>query len=1051
MNHKFTLRRKFLQKGSKQALYRLGVSLAVLVLVSFQYDAKAVAAARTNTTVQRPQQSIRITGTVVSATDKMPLTGAVVTVKGTTTGTITDLNGKFSIDVPNANSVLSVSFIGFVKQEVILGDQQTLEIALVEESRNIEEVVVIGYQTVSKKDLTGSVAVVNSKLANKTVSGSLGEALQGLSSGVTVKSSGKPGETASIEIRGAASFTNTSPLYIIDGMIADANSTVNNNDIESIQILKDASAAAIYGSRAANGVIIITTKQGTEGATKVEFSSKFGLQQIPKRWKLMNSTEFANMQKTQYQNSGLTPPTSITSGFDPSISTDWQDEVMKNGYMQDYNISLSGGSKTSKFLMSTSYFKNTGVLIGNDFERLSFRINSSTKKGIFTIGENLLLTNSVQNQPDQGNPFYDMPQMLPIFAVKSSKYITSTNPAGWGFGTVDEANYAWNPVAVNDITSRRNNYSKAIGNFFVEAKLFDWLSYKFNAGLEASFDLSKTISKDGVWRFNSPSYPSSVSENRSKFTNLLFEHTLNFNKKMGEHSINGVIGISEQHFSRDNTYGGRSNMQVYSGEYLTTIGSALGSQVSDGSTTKSALQGYLGRLNYNYADRYFLSLTGRIDKDSRFGEKYRTGYFPSVAAGWKINKEKFFHVDWVSNLKLNASYGELGIVTVSPWEYTAYENSNPTVILGSAQAVNNGITQARLANENLRWENRIVRNVGLDLGLFNNTVEITAELYNSLSKDALLYLPVAGYLGNLGGDPPVNAGSIRNKGLDLNITYRGTSKDFKWDATANITTIKNTVESVGNSGKDANGKVIDYIQAGNTRTQVGRSLGEWYVLRTDGLFKSQAEIDSYVDKTGKKIQPNAKPGDIKYKDLDGNGTINNNDRDFAGTPWPSLQTGLILNASYKDFSLNLQFTGVFGYKVYNDVRRILDSYQRTNMRSDINPWSASNPNGTDPRIAVDTDQGIIMNNLSETDRWLENASYVRLRNLELGYNLPKSLVNKLKIDNLRLTFSAQNLFTITKYKGLDPAVTGNGILERGVDNGYWPSSRGYYFGIQMGL
>jgi hypothetical protein len=314
-----------------------------------------------------------------------------------------------------------------------------------------------------------------------------------------------------------------------------------------------------------------------------------------------------------------------------------------------------------------------------------------------------------------------------------------------------------------------------------------------------------------------------------------------------------------------------------------------------------------------------------------------------------------------------------------------------------------------------------------------------------------LQLPVAGYLGNLGGDPFVNAGSIRNKGLDISLTYRGVTSDFNYDVTLNATTINNKVESVGNRGNDVNGKVIDYIQIGNTRTQVGRSLGEWYMLKTEGLFQTQEEIDSYVDKNGSKIQPDAKPGDYKYIDTDGNGIIDNNDRDFAGTPWPNFQCGAQFNVSYKGISLSMQLTGVFGNKIYNDVRRIMDSYQRTNFRKDIDPWSVTNTGASDPRIGVDTEQGIIMNNKAENVRWLENGSFIRMRNLELGYSLPESVVKRSKMQSIRITLSAQNLFTITKYKGLDPEVLGNGIYERGLDNGNWPSSRGYYFGIQLGI
>ena len=453
------------------------------------------------------QQQKSVSGKVTDSSGS-PLPGVSVILKGTTNGTITDTNGNYSISNVPVNAILQFSFVGMKGQEISIGSRTNLNVVLIEDIVGIDEVIAIGYQIVKRSDLTGSVSVVNPITAFKSTTNSLAESLQGLASGVTVQNTGRPGQMPRIEIRGAASFTSSDPLYVIDGMIADANQTINNNDIESIQILKDASAAAIYGSRAANGVIIITTKQGKEGAPKVEFSVKYGMQEIPKKWDVMDNVSFAAMQKKQYENSGITPPTSITTGFDAKINTNWQDEMLRTGQMQDYNLSLSGGTKNSKYLLSGSYLENTGVLIGNSFKRSSFRINTSTTRGIVTIGENILLTNSTTASPRDGNPFYDMPQMLPIIPVKSEKYISANNPNGWGIGTNDAVTYAYNSVAINDLTSHKSNYSKIVGNAFAEAKFLDWATYKFNVGIEASFDFNKNIREDGVWQYNAAIYPS---------------------------------------------------------------------------------------------------------------------------------------------------------------------------------------------------------------------------------------------------------------------------------------------------------------------------------------------------------------------------------------------------------------------------------------------------------------------------------------------------------------------------------------------------------------
>lgn len=355
-----------------------------------------------------------------------------------------------------------------------------------------------------------------------------------------------------------------------------------------------------------------------------------------------------------------------------------------------------------------------------------------------------------------------------------------------------------------------------------------------------------------------------------------------------------------------------------------------------------------------------------------------------------------------------------------------------------------GSTQAKLANPDLRWEERVVKNIGIEAGFFENSLLLSVEAYDALAKGNLLGLQVGGFLGNLGGNPFVNAGSIRNRGIEAAITYRSYGTDLKWDASFNFTTINNTVENVGNRGEG-----IDYIQIGNTRTQVGRSIGEWYVLETAGLFQSEEEVSNYVNEEGIVIQPFAKPGDVKYIDHNGDGTINVDDRTFAGSPWPTLQTGAQFNVSYKQFSLNMQLVGVFGTVIYNDIRRVLDSYQRTNFRADLSPWSPENTATDDPRMGLDTEQGIIDNNRGNTDRWLENGSYVRMRNVELGYAFPEALLERTGLGSGRLFLSAQNLFTITKYSGLDPDVTGNGIYERGLDNGNWPSSRVFSLGVQL--
>ena len=666
-----------------------------------------------------------------------------------------------------------------------------------------------------------------------------------------------------------------------------------------------------------------------------------------------------------------------------------------------------------------------------------------------------MLTNSNIKSPGNGtgagatdfNPIYDMPQMLPVIPVRGNEYVSVDNPGGYGVGTDAAPTFALNPVAVRDLATMNNNFARIVGNAYLDVKLSDWLNYRFNAGLEASFDFTKNVRKIGVFRYRPSIYPSSVNEERARYTNLLLEHTLNFNKTFNDvHTLNGVLGFTQQRFKRETTAGGRTNLIQYGGNYFTTIGSATGTMVSNGGVPDDyRLQGFLGRINYSYEDKYLLTLTGRVDQDSRFSPDNRTGFFPSVAAAWRLSKEDFFTVDWVSDLKLNVSYGKLGIVVpnLGSWPYRAFINNNPRAIFGVDQTENVGAYQAQLQNPDIKWEERVQQNIGIDAGFLNNRITAEFNVYNSLSEDAILNLDVPGYLGNLRGNPFVNTASLRNRGIELAVTYRSAPQtNFKWDVTGNITTIKNKVEEISEQ------QGVNFITSGNTRSQVGRPVGEWYLIRSAGLFQTAEEVQNYRNADGTVIQPYSKPGDIKYIDQNGDGQINANDRVFSGSPWPSLQAGAQFNATYKDFSLNLQLVGVFGYKIYNDVRRILDSYQNTNFRRDINPWTPTNTAAGDPRIGlVQNDLGIDYNNRADTDRWLENGSYVRLRNIELGYTLPKDLLTRAKINNARVFISGQNLFTITKYSGLDPDITGANIQERGVDNGHWPAARIFSIGF----
>ncbi|MGZ5189776.1 MAG: SusC/RagA family TonB-linked outer membrane protein [Flavisolibacter sp.] len=999
-----------------------------------------------------------------------PLAGATITVKGTTTSTTSNSNGEFSINAP-VGSVLVVSYVGYVEQEVSVTDGSILNIQLQPSSQELNAVVVIGYQTVRKRDLTGATSVVNTQNTQRLASRSLPEQLQGMAAGVSVRTGGAPGQEAVVNIRGLSTVFGTgAPLYVIDGMFSDPNTTVNPNDIESVQILKDASAAAIYGSRAGNGVIIITTKRGKEGAAKVSASARYSSSMVPNTYDMMNGSEYVATNKLAYQNAGYALQADVANYN--GINTDWADLIVGRGSIQDYNVTVSGGGRNSSILVSASYLKDEGILLGHSFDRVALRINSDVSRGRFKITENLMLSNSNRQSPVQGNfevgnPWYDLFNNLPILPVQDPKYITAANPSGYAFGSNSARTFSRNPIAIADLWNVKSNFFKILGNVYLDVRLANFLSYRFNIAGETSFDNTNTIREKGIWYQNQSEKPSSVDDARGQYLSTLLEHTLNFNKTFGDHGLSAVVGLSDQKISDEGNLASRTNLAIYGGSYFTTINSAGGSSGASGAEGRTYINSYFGRLNYNFSDRYLASFTFRSDKNSLFSPKFRRGFFPSGAVAWRIDNEDFWNSNAISSLKLRASYGILGVAGFPPgnagrYQYIGFLNQAPRAVFGSDQTSYLGATQARLVYEDLKWEEKKTANIGVDAAFLNNTITASVDVFRSKTEDVLIEQPIPRYLGNIGSNPIVNFGTIENKGLEIELGYRPSiSGNFRWNVAANFSVIKNKILKLGNLGIDPEtGKPREYIQSGNTRSQVGRSIGEYYVLKTDGIFQNQAEITQH-----KAQSLYGKPGDIRYRNLvDGgsNDDINDKDREFAGSPWPKFTTGVQCNGSYQAFSLNIQLYGAFGQKIYNDVIRDLDAMGYSNYRRGLNYWTTTHTNTETPRLGVSystgqagdpqVDRGIVSNARGNTDRWIEDGSYLRIRNIELAYMFPQSILSRLHLNDSRIYISAQNLATFTKYKGLDPDVVGANVnLEPGVDVGGYPSSRIISVGLNIGF
>lgn len=995
-------------------------------------------------------QDVTITGTVTDANSE-PLVGVNVLVKGTTTGAITDIDGNFSVS-GKKGSTLVFSYIGMLTQEVVYKGT-ALRVVMKDDSKALEEVVVIGYQTVKKSDLTGAVAVVDTKEMKKSAAGTLVSQMQGLATGINVRSSGRAGEDASIEIRGVGSLSNNSPLWVIDGMITDPGVDFNPADAESIQILKDASAAAIYGSRAANGVIIVTTKKGTKGPMKVNVSVKETLEWSPK-FDLMNAAEYIKYNDIAYNEAIKDGIATVNSAQKHSqYDTNWQDEVLKTALVQDYNVSLSGGGDSGSYFVSAGYYNNDGVSYGNTFDRYSFRVNTQGKKGWFSFGENLAysLTNTDPNQTNTYNDFLRMMPTIPIY--------DENNPGGYGYGDAAKYNtFGVNPIAREDLEYRHFRQNRLNGSLWLEFKPFEFLSYKFNGGIDLYFYENSWFRGEGNWTQNQEHRDPESQKARDNTYNMLIEHTLNFNKDFGKHHVDAVVGTTYQHHEWEGLWASRLNFPMTgNGDYFTVLNAGQSNQQNSNSISENAMISYLGRANYVYDDKYYLTATFRRDGTSRLAKENRWGNFPSFSGAWRISKEEFFDVPWINDLKIRGNWGRLGNSSIGDWDYIGTINQSIVTVFGGA--IVPGSTQVKLVNAGLVWETKETVNVGFDASFLNQRLTVSAEYYNSKTSDVLAETPIAISTGNQGGSPWKNAASLRNKGFEFTFGWKDQISGFKYSALLNVTTMDNEVLSLGRDGSERN-----FIDSGQARTEPGRSLAEFYLRKTDGIFRTQEEIDNYVTKGNHVPGPNEdkvpagtpimiegkRPqlGDVKYLDLNDDGQITDIDRDYCGSPWAKMQMSLVLNAEWKNFDFSMMWNGQFGNKIYNvsrwQGRLFADNSNYIRFEKGEEPYQV-NPNSNTPRIIYGD-----FRNSRDADRFLENGSYFRMKNISIGYNFKQKWLTNLGVEKLRLFATGSNLITITGYSGLDPDFKGaNSVWNSGTDSFAYPNTRSVMFGLDL--
>ena len=972
-------------------------------------------------------QTKKITGKVTGP-DNVPLEGVSVQGKGTSQAATTSSDGTFSLNVAENVKTLVFSYTGMASHEENISGRSVLPVQLKSNAATLTDVVVIGYGTARKRDVTGAVASVRGEDLKNNTNANASALLQGKAAGVVVQNSGgSPGQAPAVVIRGSGTFGNDQPLYVIDGMIASSMAFINPNDIASIEVLKDASAAAIYGSRAANGVVLVTTKGGTNGDIKINFSAKYGSQSPTNTLDFLNARQYADWNNQAHDNDSTPRGPLNDSLFNPNINTDWQALSLGKAPLSDYSLSVAGGGQYSKFFLSGEYFDQKGIVVDSWFKRYALRANSSFTRGKFRVTQSLSLSRSVNNPNTYfGRERAELP-IMPVYDSTKLGGFAGLEPAAAGVNRIIN----WYGRALLD--DNRYTTDQALGNVGLEYEIIEGLKYKLNVGIDYStyhaYDYSPAF-------FMSTSQEASQDQsilNESFTRNLttLVEHTLNYNRSIGDHRFDFLAGYT---FQKGNARSVGANANTYASPLLRVV-DAASNRLASGSLQEFALMSLLGRVSYSYQSKYLLTATLRRDGSSKFRYPTNTyGNYPSFSVGWRPSEENFFPKNGIiSDLKIRGSYGTLGSQNIGNYITTSTLNINSGYYF--AGGVQNGVALTNFANPDIKWESSRTTDIGTDISLLKNKILITADYFDRRSYDILASIPIPIY-GGAGGSLTKNAATVSNKGIELSVTYNSqpASKDaFKYSVTGIFTSIKNNVISLGEGVNPIIGGGFTQESATATRTDVGHPIGSFWGYQVLGIYQTEDEVlkDGRTD---------ARPGDFKFS----------KDPTWLGSPFPKFDYGLTFNASYKNFDINLFFQGVAGNKIWNAKRawQYTFDYGSGKVTDVLRAWTPQNTN-TDIARASFIDPA---NNKRSSSFYVEDGSYLRLKNLSIGYNLPGSLITKLKISNARFYVSGQNLLTFTKYRGYDPEVGRSsltGLFSVGVDVSAYPQAKLISAGIDL--
>ncbi len=1021
-------------------------------------------------------QQLTVRGVVKDATGES-IIGASVLVKGTTNGTITDFDGNFILtNVPN-DAIIEITFVGYLPQSM-KATSTPLNVILKEDTQTLDEVVVIGYGVQKKSVVTASIAKVGSDELSQTAPVRVDNALKGLAAGVQVSTqNGQPGSGSKIRIRGTGTINNSDPLYIVDGMpIGGGIDNINPSDIASIEVLKDAASAAVYGARAANGVVLVTTKKGTLGKVKVSYDFSYGWQTAWKKRDMLNASQYATLMNEAAAYAGEEP---LYANTNLGAGTNWQDVLFNdNAPVQNHQLSVSGASEKVNYYFSLGYYDQEGIIGGNydksNYQRLSLRSNTmytlfdeSEKRNWLkkmTLGLNISYSRinniGVNAGSLTGSPLGDalfMDPTMPVYA-DSEDQLQPYNRDKYGDPVYDQLtgkllsmpndnfNEISNPLGrMSAQPGTKNNSDKIIANLTAELNIWDNLKYKFSWGSDLAFWGSDGWSHPYYLNKNSNNDKSEVWSSMNRGYTWQIENVLTYDKTFGNHSFGIVLGQSASRYTARALSGNRLDLPEYLDDKA-NIDFAIGLQsdgkigASGGLGDPNSLASYFGRLSYNFAECYMLQVTVRRDGSSRFGSNNKWGTFPSVSLGWNITNEKWMEKrpDWLTNTKLRLSWGKNGNENIGNFRYTANVATGNNYPLGgsSNQNILLGSKPTGTPNPDLKWEESEQYDVGLDFGLFNNSLTFTADYFYKKTNGMLKEMAIPSYLGE--SKPWGNVGSMKNEGVEFEVGYKFGKGDFNFATSLNVSYLKNQLIDLGNADGFEMGDNVHQI--GNvSRSENGYPYPYFYGWSTDGILQNQAEADAYNSKYGQ----NAVPGDVRFLDYSGDGQLTDDDKHMIGKGTPDWTFGWNFNASYKNIDFSMLLSGALGQDIL-DVTRRLDCRYVNLPREFMNRWHGEGTSNTMPRFSWTNNN----DNWRISDLYVHNGSYMRIKNIQVGYTLPLSFTKRFFVQKFRVYVAAENLLTFTGYKGLDPELGGD-ERSNGIDRGYYPQARTFTVGLNL--